>query len=186
MELTEFFTTIKTPMTIVHVISVIFGMGSALVSDILFTFYSKDKKLSPTEIKTLRLLSNTVWIGLIVISLSGTGLFLSDIPKYLHSVKFLSKMSVLAVLLVNGFILHKYVWKHVISRNFLVNTRESIMRKVAFACGSISVISWVTVCALGVLDRIAISYGIFMAGYAVVILGGIVTALFMEYKEFEK
>jgi hypothetical protein len=60
------------------------------------------------------------------------------------------------------------------------------MRKVAFACGSISVISWVTVCALGVLDRIAISYGIFMAGYAVVILGGIVTALFMEYKEFEK
>lgn len=186
MELAEFFTTIKTPLTIVHVISVVFGMGSALISDVLFTFYGNDKKLSATEIKTLRLLSNVVWVGLIVITLSGVGLFLSDIPKYLQSVKFLAKMSILAVLLVNGYVLHKYIWKHVIARNFLVSNQESRMRKFAFACGAVSVLSWMTVCGLGVLDKVSVSYGVLMGGYATLIIGGVITALLVEYREFER
>ena len=173
-------------MTIVHVISVVFGMGAALISDILFTFYSEDKKLSSTEIKTLRLLSNIVWIGLVVIAMSGVGLFLSDIPKYIQSVKFLAKMSILVVLLVNGYVLHKYIWKHVIARNFLVSKEKSHMRKLAFACGAISMLSWITVCCLGVLDKVSISYGVLMGGYAVLIIGGVMTALLVEHREFER
>ena len=126
-----------------------------------------------------------VWWGLVAITISGIGLFLSDIPKYAHSVKFLAKMSILAVLVVNGFVLHKFVWVHVIKRDFLVSKKEGFMRKVAFACGAISVLSWVSVCVLGVLDHAPVSYGLIIAGYGILIFGGIVVSLIIEHKTFE-
>lgn len=186
MELAEFFTTFKTPITIIHVLSVTFGMGSALVSDVLFTFYSDDKKLSAGEIKTLHFLSNAVWVGLIIIALSGVALFLTDIPRYVHSTKFLAKMTILGVLVINGYILHKYVWKHVIARNFLKSKKEAVMRRVSFACGAISVLSWISVCALGVLDRATMSYGVLMGGYLFLVIVGVLIGLVVEYREFEK
>lgn len=186
MESIEFFSDIKTPVTVAHVISVVFGMGAALVSDTLFTFYGKDKRLSATEIKTLRLLSNIVWIGLLAIAGSGIGLFLSDVPKYLQSAKFLAKMSILTVLILNGFILHRYVWRHVIRRGFLKYKSESGMRKVAFACGAISLISWVSVCILGILKSVPISYGTLLGAYAVVVAGGITVSLLVEHWTFER
>lgn len=186
MEIAEFFTTIKTPLTVLHVLSVVFGMGSALVSDLLFTFYSKDKKMSETELKTLRLLSNVVWIALIVITLSGLGIFFSNIPKYIASTKFLVKMSIMAVLLVNGHVLHKFVWKHVIARQFLTSSKESFMRKVAFVCGAISVLSWIVMCILGVLKSIPLSYVQAVVSYLGIVIFGIGGALVIERIEFER
>ena len=185
MELVDFFENIKTPMTVVHVVSVVFGMGAAFMTDVLFTFYGNDKKLSPTEIKTLRILSKVVWWGLIMIILSGLGLFLSDITKYLHSVKFIAKMSILGVLLLNGYILHTYIWHHVLKQQFLGPARSPI-RKIAFVCGAVSMISWVSVCALGVLDTVTFPYAMIMTGYGAFLLFGGVGALFIEQSVFEK
>ena len=53
---------------------VIIGMGSAMVSDILFNIYIKDKKINPVENKTLEILSRTIWISLGLIVLSGIAL----------------------------------------------------------------------------------------------------------------
>ncbi|MDB4984597.1 MAG: hypothetical protein JWM20_776 [Patescibacteria group bacterium] len=185
MELTEFFSDIKIPMTVVHVISVVFGMGAALMSDVLFNFYGKEKKLSRASLATLRFLSVAVWWGLLVIAISGVGLFLSDIAKYAHSIKFLSKMSILAVLVLNGYVLHAIVWKHVAKKGFLTNPKESLMRRLSFACGAISLISWVGVCALGVLDAVPFSYGTMMTGYGAIIVSGVALALIIESHVFE-
>jgi hypothetical protein len=51
-----FFGKYKIPLTVLHVLSVVLGMGAALVSDFLFNFYTKDKALSKTEISTLHIL----------------------------------------------------------------------------------------------------------------------------------
>lgn len=185
MEFIEFFTTIKVPVTVLHVLSVIFGMGAALMSDVLFTFYGKDKRLSSTEIKTLEILSRVVWVSLIAIVGTGLGLFLSDIPKYMHSDKFLAKMTIVVILAVNGFLLNKYVWKHVIKKGFLTNIHEGAIRKIAFACGAVSVLSWLFTCALGVLDSVPVAYVVIMIGYGVIIAIGILVALGVEYKTFE-
>ena len=45
METIEFFQYIKTPATVLHVVSVVVGMGAALVSDVFFSFFSADKRL---------------------------------------------------------------------------------------------------------------------------------------------
>lgn len=172
-------------MTVLHVISVVFGMGAALMSDILFSFFSKDKKLNSTEISTLSILRNIVFYGLIIICISGACLFFSDITKYSHSVKFLCKMSIMAVLLVNGYVLNKYIWPHLLNKNFLTLKRERDVRKLAFLCGAVSVISWLSVCGLGVLHKVSVSYTFLMSAYFIVIFFGVITSLLLEKKEFD-
>lgn len=183
MELVGFFEEHKMIATIVHVVSVVFGMGSALVSDILFSFFSKDKKLNATEISTLSILADIVFYSLIVIALSGVALFLSDIEKYLASSKFLAKMTILAVLLVNGYVLNKYIWPHLLKKKFFTFKSERNIRRTAFVCGAISVISWVSVCVLGLMNAIPLNYILIMMLYLFVLALGTLTALLIEKKE---
>jgi hypothetical protein len=185
MELFAFFADIKVPVVIAHVITVVFGMGSALLADVLFTFYAKDRLLNPTERKTLELLSTVVWYSLVAIALSGVLLFLSDMPKYLASHKFLAKMTILAVLVLNGYALNSRVWPHLARPGFFTSKRESSVRKLAFMGGAVSVVSWLSVCALGVLDKSPLPYGAIMGIYAGVILGAVSLALLVEDREFE-
>ncbi len=185
MEFFALLSVIKTPVTILHILSVVVGMGAALSSDVLFAFYSKDKKLNPTELKTLTALSHMVLFGLIFIILTGTMLFLSNVPQYLVSVKFLVKMTIVVILLINGFILHTYIWKHLTRKGFLTLKREGFIRKVSFACGAISIISWIFILILGVLHSVSVTYSFLIALYLVVLMCGISTALLIEHKKFE-
>ena len=184
MEIEAFFQTIKIPATVIHVISVVFGMGSALTADALFSFFSKDKKLNATEIKTLSILAKIVFYSLWIIVLSGIALFLSDVPRYSHSVKFLGKMSILLILVINGYALNKYVWPHLLNKKFFIETKERAVRKLAFVSGAVSVVSWLSVCILGVLDSVSISYEVLMGTYGIVIGSSIFVALAIEKKEF--
>ena len=104
MQAIDFFGAIKPAAVTLHLLGVILGMGGALISDILFSFFSRNKKLNPSEIVTLTILRKIILYGLWVIILSGIALFLSDPEKYLSSVKFLAKMSIVLVLVVNGWV----------------------------------------------------------------------------------
>lgn len=186
MELITFFASVKVPVTVLHVLAVIVGMGAALMSDILFNFYTKDKRLDGTEIRTLKILSSVVWYGLIVICLSGAFLFAGNPEKYLASHKFLAKITILAVLLFNGYMLNAFVWKRLIKPGFFTAVKESRTRKIAFVGGAISVISWLAVCALGVLDKSPASYLVIVGMYALVVVFGSIVAVILENKEFEQ
>ncbi len=161
-------------------------MGAALISDILFTFYSRDKKLSTGEIQTLGILSRVVWFSLVFIVISGIALFFSDPEKYSVSVKFLGKMSMMGVLLLNGFFLDRFVWPQLGKKQFLTAHKNTALRRASFVCGAISVFSWIAVCILGVLDSVSISYTTLMIVYASIIGVAILGALGVEYLEFER
>src|SRR3989344_2887880 len=176
MELTEFFQEIKTPATILHVVGIVFGMGGAFVSDILFSFFSIDKKLNDTETSTLSVLSRIIFYSLILITLSGAVIFLSDTEKYLSSAKFLAKMSILAVLLINGYILNK---------KFFKLKRERGVRRLAFVCGAISVTSWLSVFTLGILDSLNMTYFSIISLYLLITFLGVIVSLFVEKKELD-
>ena len=184
METIEFFQYIKTPATVVHVVSVVVGMGAALVSDVFFSFFSADKKLNKTEINVLSLLSKIVSYALVVIVISGVAIFFSDLEKYMHSAKFMAKMTILLILVLNGFVLNNYVWPHLLQKNFFTVKKQLPVRRVAFAAGAVSVVSWLSVCALGVLDTLVFSYVYIVSVYAIVVLIGIIVALFVEKTEF--
>ncbi len=185
MEFIEILKEIKVPVTIIHVVSVVIGMGAALMSDVLFSFFSKDKKLNKTEIFTLEILSKVVFYTLFIICISGILIFLTDIGKYSNSTKFLSKMSILFLLILNGYVLNTYIWPHLLGKKFFILKKEKSVRRLAFVCGSISIISWLSVLGLGVLDSLAINYLTLMGTYLLAITLGSIVSLVVEKFEFE-
>jgi hypothetical protein len=176
----DFFKDIKTVATVLHVLAAVCAMGAALASDVLFNFYRTDKKLSRMELQTLAALSRFVWYGLIAVIISGIAIFLSDSAYYLASSKFLTKMTITGLLIVNGFILDRFIWRHLLHVGFFVSEKEKIMRRAAFVCGTISVISWISVLTLGVLDSMWFSYGAVMGTYGGIVAVGVGIALAVE------
>lgn len=186
MEPISFFVDYKVLFTVIHVLGAVMGMGSALISDLLFNFYSKDRKLNETEKSTLRLLSNIVWIALVFIILSGGALFLSNPEKYMASAKFISKMIIMVILLGNGIFLHKIVSPHFDDRGLLKFKNLRGIRQIAFACGAISLISWTVVCVLGVLSKIPYTFTQFVIAYLIFTICGIIVSLIIERYTFSK
>ena len=174
----------KVIFTILHVLTVVVGMGSALVSDLLFNFFSQDKYLDTGEQKTLNFLSSIVWYSLIGIILSGIAIFSSNIPKYLNSEKFLLKMGIMMILLVNGYIIHRYISPFMAKRNFLTAVKQKTHRRIAFICGAVSVSSWVIICILGMLSALPVSLPIGIVIYFGIIITGSIVALIVEGQTF--
>lgn len=181
-----FFASIKAFSIIFHVLSVVIGMGGALIADLLFSFYAIDKKLKHSEISTLALLSKIVWYSLLAIIISGVFIFFSDPEKYMASAKFLTKMSIIGVLTFNSVILGNIVWPHVVARSFFFSPKEKFMRQLAFGCGAISVISWVASCILGTMSKVPMTYTALMSIYLVLILVAVSVSLIVENLTFEK
>ncbi len=187
MNLLSIFEFVSPLSVAVHVLAVVCGMGAALIADLLFSFYSKDRSFSRMEINTLEILSRIVKIALYAIVISGVFIFLSDIEKYIVSAKFLAKMTILVALVLNGYILNTYVWSHILAKGpksfFAPN--EKVVRQVAFVGGAISVVSWITLFVLGNSESIAYSYTTILGLYASIVFLGSGIALMVEALEFE-
>ena len=171
-------------VTIGHVLFVVIGMGGAVVADILFSFFAANKKLSALEIKIMKKLSQIVLFALFGIIVTGIAIFFSDPVKYINSVKFLTKMTVVFTLCINGFLLHKYVFTRLGIVGYLVDKKYTTLRKLSFALGSISLLSWLTAMSLGVLDRVSITYIQAISIYFCVLVIGIVISQVLRKKLF--
>ncbi len=180
-----FFSEYKHISVIVHVLSVIVGMGSALVSDILFNIYIKDKKIQAHENRTLGTLSNIIWISLFFIFMSGLAIFLSDPITYAYSVKFLIKMTIVVVIILNGYAFWRAIHPALRKINFTDNNMHHKyvrLRKISFAMGAISLVSWLSALFLGLIGHIPLSYLEAIVGFLILCFGGILFSQLMEYK----
>ena len=166
----------KRIFVIIHVLAVIIGMGGALISDIFFNIYIKDKKIQPNENKTLGILSTIVWTGLFFIVLSGLAIFLSDPIKYSQSVKFLVKMTIVGIIIINGYAFFRIIHPALRKIDFTdsnIHHKYVKLRKIAFAMGAISLTSWLVAFVLGMIKTIPISYEMAMLTYLIIGLFGI-------------
>lgn len=179
----QFFAEYKHVTTITHVFAVIVGMGSALVSDILFNFYIKDKKINPTENKTLEVLSKIIWISLGLIVVSGIALFLSNPFGYSISNKFLLKMVIVGFIIINGYLFAKVTHGSLMKINFTdtnSNHKYVRIRRMSFAFGAVSLISWLFAFVLGSIKSIPISFWQGLVLYGGLLIVGIIGSQIME------
>ena len=160
-------------------------MGAAFSADILFHFFTADRKLSQAEVRTLSILSRTVWYGLLALTVTGAGIFLSDPAGYLASAKFLAKMTVMVILVLNGVILDRYVQTRLLGKGFFTAPQQAFARRVAFICGTVSVVSWISILALGVIDGVTSSYASILTLYAGILGALILASLVVERLWFE-
>lgn len=93
-------------LIILHVLGVSLGLGGAVITDLFFFKFLKDLRISNEEADTLRTLSNIIWSAIIVLIVTGVGLFWPQSERLLDSGKFLTKIIAVIVLVINGFMLN--------------------------------------------------------------------------------
>ena len=181
----RFFSEYKHISVIIHVLSVIVGMGAALISDILFNIYIHNKKIEKNENQTLQILSDIVWVSLCFIVASGIALFLSDPMTYGYSVKFLVKMTIVGVIIINGYLFWHLIHPSLEKINFTdtnIHHKYVKLRKLSFVLGAVSLFSWLSAFVLGMLGNISLTYLEAIAGYILICFGGILFSQVVEYR----
>lgn len=184
MDLPELLIELKPYSIALHAASAIVGMATAVASDIMFSFYSRDKIFDARERRVFEILSRIIWVALALLILTGAAIFFSDPVVYGSSVKFLVKMSIVFILTINGIVLSYWIQPHIARRGFLTSRRELIARRIAFACGALSLTSWSSAFGLGMIDTIPLSYISAMITYVIIILIAITVSLTMESRTF--
>lgn len=169
----------------VHLAGVVIGFGGAIIADMFFMKFLKNFRISEGEANVLKTLSHIIWLGLAIIFIGGLFLFLSDVEKYSNSAKFLAKMVVVAVIIVNGFFLNIFVSPNLTKIPFDgeisdLDEKTKENRKLAFALGAISATSWWTAFILGMMKASPAPFITILAVYFTALLGAVITSQLVE------
>lgn len=161
-----------------HVLGMSLGLGGATITDVLFFRFLKDFRVSDKENEVFRILSQILWFALFIMILSGVGLFLPDSERLLASPKFLVKMIVVAVIVLNGAILNILIAPRIVKICFGgSHNREAgelhRLRHVAYALGAISIISWYSAFILGLLPANLLPFLPLLGAYALLLVLGV-------------
>ncbi len=155
---------------IAHNIGFILGLGSATITDIFFFRFLKDSAISQQEKETMDTLTNVIWVGLAVLIVSGLCLFLPEQARLAVSSKFLLKIVVVGVIIVNGLLLNMFVGPHMRRLSFEGTRPARRFRRLAFALGGISFTSWYLAFFLGSLRKINIEFSTAIIGYGALLV----------------
>ena len=171
-------------VTVLHVLSMALGLSAATFADLFFFKFLKDYQISGKEAEVLNAFSQVIWFALGLIVMSGLALYLPEASAYNTSSKFLTKITILGILIVNGAFLTLFVGPRFFELRFLKTKahkkENTFVRRMAFVLGPISIISWYSAFILGSLRSIPISYSQAMLGYLLVVAVGIVAGLLLE------
>lgn len=164
-----------------HLVGITLGLGSATITDLLFFKFIKDFRISHEESAIMRTLSQVIWFGLAVLLLSGLGLYLPQAARLNQSSKFLLKVIVVAVIIINGAFLNFLIHPRLVRISFggpHHHTPGELrhIRKIAYALGAISAASWYTAFVLGLLPAVSLPLPALLGLY----LGLLTLAIFVS------
>lgn len=168
-----------------HLLSMAIGLGGATMSDVLFLRFLRDFKVSAFEADVLRAISQVIWLSLAFVVMTGVGLYLPEAARLNPSSKFLLKVTVVAVLLVNGAFLNLYISPRLVSLVFSRqpypgSTNMEWLRRLAFALGGVSIVSWYSAFTLGVLPALPIPYGVLLLVYLALLAAAVTVSQVFE------
>lgn len=167
---------------ILHSVGFILGIGAATITDIFFFRFLKDNTISQEEKENMDTLSSIVWAALAILVVSGIALFLPESARLLASAKFLLKITILGVLILNGVFLNMFVAPHLRRLSFEGTIPARRFRRLAFSLGGISITSWYIVFLLGSFQKVVISLSQGLIGYGVCLVAVIVGACVVEHR----
>lgn len=181
-----FFAEHKKLFVMLHVASMALGVGGATFSDIFFFKFLKDFKISRFEKSVLDTLSNIIWVMLFIAMVTGIILFLPESERLLKSSKFLLKVVVVSVVTLNGVALNVLIAPSLMKFSFNPKSKPShktmhYTRKLGFALGAISILSWWSSFVLGSVKSLPWSFGQLLVGYIFLLFCGIIGSQLMDW-----
>ncbi len=170
----------KSYVTLLHLVGFALGVGGATISDVLFMRFLKDFKITLEEKEILQIMSQIIWFGLLLIVISGVGLFLPEMERLLDSSKFLIKMIVVGVIILNGLILNFIISPKMMTISWkpeAMNVKKAVtLSHFAFATGAISFISWYTALFLGFTESLPYTLEQLLLFYVSILIVGIIAS----------
>ena len=168
----------KSYVTLLHLVGFALGVGGATISDVLFMKFLKDFKITLEEKEILQIMSQIIWFGLLLIVISGVGLFLPEMERLLESSKFLIKMVVIGVIILNGLILNFIISPKMMTiawRPEAMNVKKAVtLSHFAFATGAVSFISWYSALFLGFSESLPYTFKQLLLIYIGILIIGII------------
>lgn len=177
----------KSGIVIAHALAAGIGVGATTVTDVLFMRFLADFRIDKTESATMKTYSQIIWLALGVLIITGIGLYLPESERLLQSSKFLVKVCVVLVILLNGLLLNFFVTPKMTKIKFELAARKLTpsskrVRRIVYASGAVSIISWYVVFVLGSLRSIPVSFGAGVLVYVGLLVCGLVGSLGLEKK----
>jgi hypothetical protein len=168
-----------------HIVGVAIGFGGAFLSDLIFLTAARDGKISADEMRFIRLGSAAVWLGLLILVISGSLLFQSNEARYLASSKFAVKMLVVAVIFINGLVFHFFHIPRIArSVNTPLRSATELVRYLPWlmVSGAVSVVSWFTALLLGVLHHLPFTFFEILSVYLTLVAVVVFISLILRKK----
>ncbi len=170
----------KPVVVILHAFAAALGVGAVTMTDLLFFKFLKDYRISHDEASIMDTLSDVIWFALVLLVVTGIALYIPSSEALLISTKFMAKMVVVGVIIVNGVALNMLVAPKLVKISFGEEYVEHDgemhqLRRLGFALGAVSLTSWYVTFVLGSLRSIPISsiaiLGIYLVVLCVAVMG---------------
>ncbi len=152
----------KTIVVILHAFAAALGVGAVTMTDLFFFKFLKDYRISHDEASIMDTLSDVIWFALVLLVVTGVALYIPSSDALLISTKFMAKIIVVGVVIVNGVALNMLVAPKLVKISFGEEHVEHDgemhqLRRLGFALGAVSLVSWYTTFILGSLRSIPLS-----------------------------
>ena len=165
---------IRFVFVVAHVLALALALGAVLKEDYRLLF-GRDARI---DLEQVRQVSKLVFYALAVLWVTGLALIGIDtgfsLTTIAQSPKLMAKLTVVMVLTLNGFALHRYLLPILNS----ARSRSAIAATAFSVVGALSMVSWLYAASLGVSKPLApmFSYAGFMSVYAVAVLIAVASA----------
>jgi uncharacterized membrane protein len=171
---------LKTLIVYTHLIAACLAIGILLLQDLAIA-KTKGKALSRKATQDLAHAADVMFMALIALWISGLALviigYLND-ANYIYNEKLWAKFSVVAVLTLNGILLHYFSFPRVISAEGLVG--QGAFEQIAVVLtGAVSSTSWLFACFLGIARpwNHTMDYSLVMSIYGALLIGASLFAM---------
>lgn len=137
----------------IHLLGVAMGLGGTFIIDIMFSHFMRKYNISASESVIMHLISQMIIFGLFLLILSGLALLLPSFDAFAQNPRFIMKMIVVVVVIINGAALNLYLTPKMkkISLKEEDRARYQTLNKISFALGAISIVSWLSAFLLAML-----------------------------------
>lgn len=174
---------IRTSLRLLHFGGLVLGFGGAVFLDLTLSRYRQ-------AVVSAELVANVDWIsrfvarGLLMLWISGIGfllLYQATEPEKVFNPKIWAKITIVAILTVNGIAIHRLVLPFLrerIGKQLMTGVRPS-KRAALIGCGVISVVSWTMPVVLGAAPQLnhVVPCVMILAAYLLVLAQGFLIAV---------
>jgi hypothetical protein len=166
---------VHTIALIVHLIGLVFGLGGATVTDLIFVKGVRQRHVGHTLLMVMEAASKVVLAGYAMLVVSGVAL----ITTGTHTTpRFWAKMVVVAIIGLNGIAAHRITFPRL---SATMQTRRADIT-IGFlhqlsVTAAISATSWYAALVMGAWKSASLSFTVWMICYVVLLLGAVLMSL---------